>query len=72
MIDFNNSYTIKRWIFVVLLIVVITLIVGLIFEIPITQLAAPIFISCILVISAFIFQKLRTRHADNNGDTRNN
>jgi uncharacterized protein YacL len=72
MIDFNNSYAFKRWIFVVFLIIIITFIVGLIFEIPITQLAASIFISCILVISAIVFQKLGTRLAENNDDTRNN
>jgi uncharacterized protein YacL len=72
MIDFNNGYAIKKWIFVVFLIVIITFIVGLIFEIPITQLAASIIISCILVISAFVFQKLGTRHADNNDESRNN
>lgn len=72
MVDFNNTFAVKRWIFVIFLIVIITLIVGLIFEIPTTQLAASIIISFILVISAFVFQKLGTRNADKNDETRNN
>ncbi|HEX5904449.1 MAG TPA: hypothetical protein VFY50_00210 [Candidatus Nitrosocosmicus sp.] len=72
MVDFNNTFAVKRWILVVFLIVIITLIVGLIFEIPTTQLAASIIISFILVISAFVFQKLGTRNADKNDETRNN
>ena len=66
MIGFNKNYAIRKWIFVVFLIVIVTLIVGLIFQIPITQLAASIFISSILVISAFVFQILGKRHADRN------
>lgn len=72
MVDFNNTYAVKRWIFVIFLIVIITFIVGLIFEIPTTQLTASIIISFILIISAFAFQKLGTRKADKNDETTSN
>lgn len=56
--------SIKTWIIVISIIIIITLIIGLIFEIPATQLAASIFVSSILVISAFVFQKLASRQRD--------
>ncbi|VFJ12991.1 hypothetical protein [Candidatus Nitrosocosmicus franklandus] len=56
--------SIKTWIIVISIIIIITLIIGLIFEIPDTQLAASILVSSILVISAFVFQKLASRQRD--------
>ena len=58
MIGFNEVSSIKRWIYVLFLIIVITLVIGLFLNIPINQLAGSIIITSVLVISAVVFQKL--------------
>ncbi len=66
MITLNDIYALKRWVFVLFLIVTITVILGLIIKIPFNQLAGPIIITTVLIISAFVFQKFGLRYSDKN------
>lgn len=66
MITFNDFTALKRWIYILLIIIAITLIIGVIFKISVNQLAGSIFITAILVISAVILQKLGLRYSDPN------
>jgi hypothetical protein len=65
---FNGFYPIRRWIYVLFLILAITLTIGLIFKIPITQLSGSIIVTSMLVISAVIFKKLSLRNSSPNGE----
>jgi uncharacterized protein YacL len=68
MITLNDIYALKRWVFVLFLIVTITVILGLIIKIPFNQLAGSIIITTVLIISAFVFQKFGLRYSDKNDE----
>jgi len=68
MITLNDIYALKRWVFVLVLIVTITVILGLIIKIPFNQLAGSIIITTVLIISAFVFQKFGLRYSDKNDE----
>lgn len=68
MITLNDIYALKRWVFVLVLIVTITVILGLILKIPFNQLAGSIIITTVLIISAFVFQKFGLRYSDKNDE----
>ncbi|WP_148686305.1 hypothetical protein [Candidatus Nitrosocosmicus hydrocola] len=68
MITLNDIYALKRWVFVLVLIVTITVILGLIIKIPFNQLAGSIIITTVLIISAFVFQKFGSRYSDKNDE----
>lgn len=71
MITFDNIYAIKKWVLVLFLIITIIMILGLILEIPLNQLAGSIIVTSVLIISALVFQKLGLRYNDKNDDKGN-
>ncbi len=58
--NYDNS-SISKWIIIFSLIAIISISVGLIFEIPAIQIAGAVIISLVLVISAFVFQRIGSK-----------
>lgn len=68
MITFYNISSIKRWIYILILIIAVPIIIGLIFKIPINQILGSIIVTSILVVSAVLFQKLGLRYSGPNSE----
>ena len=61
----NEDLSINRWIIIFFLVVIISVSMGLIFAIPVIQITAAVFITLILVISAFVFQRMGSKSSRN-------
>lgn len=70
MIDFNKKVILKKWIPIIVIVLVVSLILGLLSGISGYQILSAVAVSLVLITSAFLFQMVGRNRSDNQNDTK--